>query len=119
MHPYALATDSSSALSRSGDSCQASSSRQRTVPSTTPSTGMALAADPALTRPHTRLRLERGSTRRDSAAGSSVTIFAWAYTKSAVMCRRAVWPLADDTQDSILTDAAVIGPVLVLTLTTS
>ncbi len=49
-------------------------SRQRTVPSTTPSSGMAFAAEPALTWPHTRLSPARGSTRRVSAAGTSVTI---------------------------------------------
>src|ERR1039457_4315971 len=119
MTPYALATDSIRALSRSGASCQALSSRQRTVPSAIPSSGMALAAVPALTRPHTRLRLDRGSTRRDSAAGSSVTILPSAYTRSAVRCGRAVCAPGPVTRTVILSQAAVIGPLLVPTFPTS
>ena len=53
-----------------------------------PSSGMALAVVPALTRPQTRLRLDLGSTRRDSAAGSSVMILPRAKTRSAVRCGR-------------------------------
>jgi hypothetical protein len=39
-----------------------------------PSSGITLATVPLLTRPQTRLRLARGSTRRDTAAGTSVRI---------------------------------------------
>ena len=77
-----------------------------------PSSGMALAAEPALTRPQTRLRLDRGSTRRDSAAGSSVMILPRAKTRSAVRCGRAVCPPGPVTRTVILSQAAVIGPTL-------
>ena len=84
-----------------------------------PSSGMAFAAVPALTRPQTRLRLDRGSTRRDSAAGSSVMIFPSANTRSAVRCGRAVCPPGPVTRTVILSHAAVIGPLLVPILPTS
>ncbi|COX46642.1 Uncharacterised protein [Mycobacterium tuberculosis] len=45
----------------------------RTVPDRTPVCGMALAAIPALTAPHTSTVLLRGSMRRDSTPGSPVT----------------------------------------------
>src|SRR5690606_4798893 len=76
-----------------------------------PSSGMALATEPAETRPHTSDRLERGSTRRDSADGSSVTILASAYTRSAVRCGRAVCPPGPVTFTYTLSQAAVIAPV--------
>src|SRR5438552_19153495 len=80
---------------------------------------MALAVSPALTSPQTRLRLDRGSTRRDSAAGSSVTILPSAYTRSVVRCGRAVCPPSPLTFTLILSQAPVIGPILVPTFPTS
>src|ERR1700722_7565199 len=56
-----------SPLSRSGAECQASSSRQRTVPSTTPLSGMALAGVPALTGPQTPPGQPRGHLGDDLA----------------------------------------------------
>ena len=44
----------------------------RTVPASMPVCGMALAATPALTAPHTITVLVRGSMRRDSTPGSPV-----------------------------------------------
>src|SRR5580692_10390371 len=84
-----------------------------------PSSGIALAAVPAPTRPQTRLRLDLGSTLRDSAAGSSVMILPRAKTRSAVRCGRAVCPPGPVTRTEILSQAAVIAPTRVPILPTS
>ena len=51
-------------------------SSTRRVPSTSPNAGITLAAEPASMRPQTMLAPARGSSRRDSAAGTSVTTLA-------------------------------------------
>ena len=53
---------------------------------------MALPAVPAATAPHTSDIPARGSTRRDTIAGTSTMTLPRAYTRSAVSCGRAVWP---------------------------
>src|SRR5579859_3035485 len=74
---------------------------------------MAFGAEPALTRPQTRLRPDLGSTRLDRAAGSSVMILPSAYTRSAVRCGLAVCPPGPLSWTLTLSHAAVIGPTLV------
>ena len=62
------------------------------MPAASPRSGITLAAAPAFTIPHTRLTPERGSSRRDSMAGSSVVTLARAKVRSPVRCGREVWP---------------------------
>ena len=71
--PYGARIPCTSSSTRAGASSQAELSRQRTVPSSSPACGMALATRPAAIRPQTTLSDARGSTRRDRAPGMPIT----------------------------------------------
>ncbi len=91
-------------------SLQATASSIRTVPPSEPESGITLPARPASTRPQTTLTPARGSSRRESTAGSSVTIFASANVRSSVRWGRLVWPPLPVSRISRLSAAPVIGP---------
>ena len=80
-------------------SLQATASSIRTVPPSVPESGITLMARPASTRPHTTLTPARGSSRRESTAGSSVTSLASAKVRSSVRWGRLVWPPAAGEPD--------------------
>ena len=85
---------SAETVSRTIDSSVSQVSRLavRTVPASMPVCGIALAATPALTAPHTITVLVRGSMRRDSTPGSPVISVPSPYTRSPVRCGREVCP---------------------------
>ena len=60
----------------------------RSVPPTLPIDGMTLCAPPEWTEPQTSAAPARGSSRRESTAGTSVTTLASAYVRSWVRCGR-------------------------------
>jgi hypothetical protein len=91
----------------------------RTVPDNTPDWGIALAATPALTAPHTSTVLLRGSMRRDSTPGSPVISVPRPKTRSPVRCGRDVWPPGEYSVISIRSAAEVMGPRRIATLPTS
>ena len=62
------------------------------MPRTSPACGIVFGATPASTAPQTSDMPCRGSTRRDSSAGTSVITLPSAYTRSTVLCGRAVCP---------------------------
>ncbi len=82
----------------------------RIVPASAPVCGIALAAAPALTAPHTITVLLRGSMRRDSTPGRPVISVPIPYTRSAVRCGRDVCPPGECRMISIESAAEVIGP---------
>ncbi len=65
-------SDETISPTRSSIATQASRLAVRMVPATEPVCGMALAATPALTAPHTMTVLWRGSSRRDNTPGTPV-----------------------------------------------
>lgn len=91
----------------------------RTVPASTPVCGMALAATPALTAPHTSTVPLRGSMRRDKTPGRPVISVPSPYTRSAVRWGREVWPPGEYSVISIWSAAEVIGPCRTAILPTS
>ena len=60
--------------------------------------------------PRPRSAPARGSTRRDSAAGSSVTTLPSAKTRSPVRCGRAVWPPLPVSRTCTWSAEAVMAP---------
>ena len=91
----------------------------RTVPASVPVCGMALAATPALTAPHTITVLLRGSMRRDSTPGTPVISVPSAYTRSPVRCGRDVCPPWLCSVSSMWSAAEVIGPARTATRPTA
>ena len=69
-----------------------SASSIRSVPRHSPVEGMTFATRPASIFPQTSAAPVRGSSRRPSTAGTSVTTLARAKTRSSVSCGREVWP---------------------------
>lgn len=91
----------------------------RTVPANEPICGMALAAWPALTAPHTMTVPALGSIRRLNTPGNPVMTVPSPYTRSAVRCGREVCPPGECRVISTVSAADVIAPARIATLPTS
>lgn len=74
--PYGAATAATTSCSSGPTVVQTWASSIRRVPTAVPVAGMTLAAPPAWTDPHTSAAPARGSSRRERAAGTSVTTLA-------------------------------------------
>ena len=103
----------------SSSSSQVSRLAVRTVPDKIPVCGIALAATPALTAPHTITVDVRGSMRRDSTPGSPVITVPSPYTRSVVRCGRDVCPPGECRVISIQSAADVMGPAVIATRPTA
>ena len=89
------------------------------MPPARPAEGITLTADPDRTIPQTTLTPARGSSLRESTAGSSVTSLPSAKVRSEVRCGREVWPPLPLSSTSRWSAAPVSGPSRSPTVPTS